>query len=66
MQVKELIIKLLDYNKEAKIDVIANNKSNEFSITFGSSEGCTKKNCDTVSFYVDSLCVSDRETKNDK
>lgn len=63
MQVKELIIKLLDYNNEAKIDVVANNKSNEFSIAFGTDEGCTKKNCDIVSFYVESLCVSEQKTE---
>ena len=60
MQIKELITKLLDYNIEAEVSVIANNKQFPFSITFGGPEGVEKYNTKEVSFYVDELCKNEK------
>ena len=56
MKVKELIEKLSQYNPEAKVDVVTYNLSEKFTITCGSSDGCTNKDCHMVSFYVDRTC----------
>lgn len=55
MIVKELIIHLLNYNMDAEVEVIAMNIPQKFSIVYGDSEGCTKKECDSVGFYVNNL-----------
>ena len=60
MTVKELITKLLDYNMNAEISVVAHCKQEGFTLSYGSSEGVTKENCDTVSIYVDRLCTNER------
>ena len=52
MTVRELIKELLDYNPEATVQVIVYNYVEEFDITYGSSDGCTKENCDNVSLFV--------------
>jgi hypothetical protein len=59
MKVKELIKKLLDYNMEAEVKVIAHCKKYDYSITFGDSEGDEKHNTKDVSFYVDELCTNE-------
>jgi hypothetical protein len=59
MKLKELIKKLSEYNPEAKVNVISNNRPYEFSITYGNFEGCEKYNCDYVDFYVDETCESE-------
>jgi len=59
MQVKELINKLLDYNMEAEVKVVANHKKYDYSITFGGKEGVEKYNTKEVSFYVDELCTNE-------
>ena len=56
MTVKELIKKLLDYNMEAEVKVIAHCKQYDYSITIGGAEGVEKHNTKEVSFYVDELC----------
>ena len=56
MTVKELIKKLLDYNMEAEVKVIAHCKKYDYSITIGGAEGIEKHNTKEVSFYVDELC----------
>lgn len=61
MKVKELINKLLDYNMEAEINVVAHCKSFDYSIVFGNSEGVQKKNAEIVSLYIDELCTKDDE-----
>lgn len=63
MKNKELIKKLKEYNEDAEVKVVAHCKSFPFSLSYGSSEGVTKKNCDSISFYVDELCTS--ENSND-
>ena len=60
MIVKELITKLLDYNMNAEISVVAHCRKEEFTLSYGSSEGATKENCDTVSLYVDRLCINEQ------
>lgn len=60
MNVKELIQKLQEYNPDALVDIVVHNRSQEFSICFGSSDGVTKEYCDSVSFYVDALCQNER------
>jgi hypothetical protein len=57
--VKDLIKKLLDYNLDAEVLVVAHHRAEEFSISYGGGEGVTKKNCESVSFYVDRLCVNE-------
>ena len=59
MTVKALIEVLKLYNPEAEVDVIAMNKSQVFTLSWGGSEGVSKANCDSVSFYVDSLNKSE-------
>jgi len=49
--VKDLILKLLDYNLNAKIEVTAHNMAQPFSIAYGEGEGCKKENCEAV--YID-------------
>lgn len=60
MKVKHLIKELLEYNLDAEISVVAHCKKEEFTITYGNSEGCTKQNCDSVSFYLDRLCTNEQ------
>ena len=60
MTVKELITKLLDYNMNAEISIVAHCRKEEFTLSYGSSEGATKENCDTVSLYVDRLCTNEQ------
>jgi hypothetical protein len=57
MTVKELIEKLRWFNPDAKVEVVVRNHGYKFSLSFGTSEGCTKANCDEVNFWVDELCA---------
>ena len=59
MKVSQLIKKLEEYNPDAEVDVIAMNRRQEFTITYGDGEGCTKEICSHVSFYVDKLNQSE-------
>ena len=60
MKVKDLISELKECNQEAEVNVIAHCKVYQFSICCGNAEGCTYKNADTISFYVDELCTNER------
>ena len=55
MKVKELLEKLSEYNLEADISIVLNNSARDFEICYGTSEGCTKENCDEVNLYVKGL-----------
>ena len=55
MTVKEIIDKLSEYNLEAEINVVADGFDRPFTICFGSSEGVTKANCETVDLMVDGI-----------
>ena len=59
LKVSQLIEKLGEYNPEADVDVIAMNKRQDFSLTYGDCEGATKEGCTVVSFYVDELNQSE-------
>jgi hypothetical protein len=61
MNIRELIKKLLDYNLDAEVNVIAHNKEYDYSITFGGAEGVEKHNANEVSFYVDELCQNEKQ-----
>lgn len=52
MTVKEMIDKLREYNLEAEINVVVDGFDRPFTICFGSSEGVTKANCETVDLMV--------------
>ena len=56
MKVYELIEKLNRYNPKANIGVCVNGIPKEFEICYGTSEGCTPANCDSVDFMVDTPC----------
>lgn len=55
MKVKQIIKLLEEYNPEAEFGIIAENQNQDFSITYGSSEGVTKLNCEDVHLYVDKM-----------
>jgi len=59
MKLVDLINKLQEYNANAEVGVIVHNFREEFSITFGGSEGDTKATCNNINFYVDRLCGSE-------
>ena len=61
MNVIELIAELSTYNPYAKVEVIAHNKVEDFSITCYGNAGDTKKDCIDVSLCVDRLCVNDTQ-----
>jgi len=56
MKLKELITKLLNYNMDADVYVMAHNKDYEFTLAYGGgSEGGMKNKATSISFYVDEL-----------
>jgi hypothetical protein len=59
MKVKELINKLLEYNMEAEVKVIAHSKEYNYSITFGGAEVIKNPTTKEVSLYVDELCTKE-------
>ena len=56
MKVKEMIEKLSEYNPEATLCVLVHNYPIDFEICYGTSEGCTKENCDSVDIMVNGVC----------
>lgn len=60
MKVKEFIEKLSKYNPKADIGIVVNNSVHEFEICFGTSEGCTKENCDEVNLHVKGLNIDEK------
>ncbi len=62
-KVRDVIEALGEYNPDADVSVIVHNHCEAFSISFGSSEGCTMQNCDSVAFYVDELNVNEAQHK---
>lgn len=60
MKVKDLIKELLEFNQEAEISVIVYNCLESFTLTWGDSEGSTKKSCTSVGLYVDRFCDEER------
>jgi len=62
MNVKDLIVNLLDYNMSAEVKVVAHSTMSDFDITFGTSEGCEKHRCDTV--FLDSYLFQGSQEKS--
>ncbi len=60
MKVKELIKELEQYNPDAEMETIADNRKQRFSLTFGGGDGATKMNCESVSIYLDDMNSSER------
>lgn len=54
MKVENVIELLKDYDPTAEFNVIADCRVQEWSVCIGTSEGCTKDNCQEVSFVVES------------
>lgn len=52
MTVREMIDKLSEYNLGAKFNIVVDGYVKPFEICFGSSEGCTKANCEDVDLMV--------------
>lgn len=61
MTVEDLIDDLGEYNKHAKVSVIAHNREFEFSLSYGGGDGCPADKAKTVSFYVDKLNTIDAQ-----
>jgi len=61
MKVIELIGALKAFNPEALVDVVVYNRSEGFSLAWGSSEGVTKLTCENVSICVDRICQDEEE-----
>jgi hypothetical protein len=40
------------------VSVVVHHTKEEFTITYGGDEGSTQNNCESVSFYVDRLCIT--------
>ena len=55
MKVREMIEKLSEYNPEANFCVVVNNYPTDFEICYGTSEGCTKENCDSVDIMINGV-----------
>ncbi|MCK9154812.1 MAG: hypothetical protein M0P12_01720, partial [Paludibacteraceae bacterium] len=62
MLVKDLIEKLVEYNQNAEVKVVAHNTMIDFDITVGTSEGCEKETCDTV--FLDSYLFQGEPEKS--
>ena len=62
MTVEKLINWLLKYNMDAKVKIIVFNKQHDFSLSFGSSEGCTEKTAETLCVDVDVLSAKDEQS----
>jgi len=64
MKVKNVINYLKQFNPDAKIRIVAHNKIEEFTITWGNldGEGTSKEKTTEVHFYVDRLCSSENES----
>lgn len=61
MTVKEIIDKLSEYNSEAKLNVVVDGYVRPFTICFGSSEGVTKTNCESVDLMVGNIGEADEQ-----
>ena len=56
MKLKDFLDRLSRYNLEADVKVVVGSESKEFEICYGSSEGCTPENCDSIDLFVDPIC----------
>lgn len=60
LSVREVIRRLLEYNLDAGFEVISNNKVSDYEFAIGTSENCTRQNCESVSIY----CKDSNNTEN--
>lgn len=65
MKIKELINHLSAYNQNAEVKAVVNNETFQFSLNFSSFDGRTKKDADSVYFFVDKLCNSEKECEHE-
>ena len=63
MTVRDLIIKLLEFNLDADITVIAHNQQQPYSISWSGADGSSKESCIDVGFYCDELNQSESDAK---
>lgn len=59
MTVKELIKKLQECNQNAKLFVVVNNLTHDFTLSYSVDDGGDQKTCDEIHFYVDKLNSSE-------
>jgi hypothetical protein len=64
MKVKDHISELLEYNLEAEISVVVHCREEQFTLAYGGSEDETKKDCESVSLYVDRLCTNENTNQD--
>jgi hypothetical protein len=64
MNIKELIDELTNYNPSAEVGIVINNKPYDFTLAFGSADGCEKHNCESVSFYIEELNTNENSRRN--
>ncbi len=62
MTVYELIQKLAAFPANTPVEVIVENCAEEFSISWGGAEGCTKETADVVGLWVSRLNISEKIT----
>jgi len=55
MTVRDLIIKLLEYNLDADINPRAHNVKQDFSMSYRGADGCDKQSCTEVFIDCDNL-----------
>jgi len=53
MKLKNLIELLQRYNLDANVQIVVDSHPCDFEILYGSSEGCTKENCEDVYLSID-------------
>ena len=55
MKNRDLIKKLLEFNMDAEVEILALNKAFPFTFTWGGAEGVSKENAESISFYIEEL-----------
>lgn len=61
MTVRDLIVKLGEYNPDAAVEVVVNNYPTAFEVCFGGPEGVSKDRCDDVCFMAN--CTKEAESR---
>ena len=50
---RDLIKKLLEFNMDAEVEILALNKAFPFTIAWGGAEGISKENSGSINFYIE-------------
>ena len=53
MKNRDLIKKLLEFNMDAEVEILALNKAFPFTIAWGGAEGISKENSGSINFYIE-------------